>query len=151
MRIHWDHEAWPWGWVLAVPLLTVPATFLLWHLWLFPQCAVELVGADRRATCPGASIAVALLPGFLNGLPLLWGFSAQARVRQAAWWAGGCGLLRWAVPLLLRQTYQPTVGLNSREAVIAALVSIGLWVATLGVLALFLRRASPPGGESPSL
>jgi hypothetical protein len=80
-----DHAAWPLGWVLLVPLLTVPLTLLFYSLLpLEPRRSqlpviqgcqlirpVQGAGPVTELQCPLSVSLPGLLPGVLHLVPML--------------------------------------------------------------------------------
>jgi hypothetical protein len=149
MRLRGDHPVWPWAWSLCIPLVTVPATLLLWQAWLVPQCRGAPGPAPAPYTCLGASVAVALLPGLLNLVPLAWAACPTPATRVAALLVGGLGIVRWVVPTVRQGGTLPSVTIHPVDALLQIPLSVGLWGLTLllgaGYLLWWLRsRDEPP-------
>jgi hypothetical protein len=136
--------------VLLVPLLTLPATLVLWQVWLIPQCRGVPGPAPSPYTCPGFSIAIALVPGVLNLVPFAWCRSEVGFVRHAALLAASLGALRWIVPIFLQGGHLPSVTIHPVDALLHGRISGGLWLLSLllggvvGLLSLRRRADEPP-------
>ena len=139
-------------WILFLPIITVPAT-----LWLTPPggplgvCRnVERDFIGGSAFCPTGSLLLALSPGLLNLVPILWLSSRNQETRRAALAATILGGLRLVVPAVAvlasstdgynRIIWGFTAGPNS-DSPDVSMIGVFLWVVTLVTLVVMRRRA----------
>ena len=86
----------PMLWILAAPLATLPLTAVLMNSILGTSaCDQSQVGGSSCQTGP---VLIALAPGLVNLVPVIWLWSQNARMRLAAITATILGALRFAFP-----------------------------------------------------
>jgi hypothetical protein len=94
------HPTLPLWLIVLAPLLTVPltqaATQSLVNTDSCSNIQLDFIGGS--ASCQTDSLVVALAPGLVNLVPLLWLVSKDARTRKAALVAGLLGTARLVMP-----------------------------------------------------
>lgn len=158
-------------WVLVVPAVTISAQVeLLGVITDGYRYAGVFAGGDagsctqivqstydKEWACPLNATLPTLLPGLLNLIPLLGVLSSARDVRRAAIVAGGLGLTRFLVPVVIYAAQGDTVTIigswqapPAMGSMASAYTSLLLWLATLVTLVIFavwqrweLLRAGP--------
>jgi hypothetical protein len=145
-------------WVLVVPTVTVGLQIGLLGLITDgyqyggvlaggPAGACEEVrqsAYDKQWSCPLGAALPTLLPGLLNLVPFAGLASSAPRARAAAGVAGGLGLVRLLVPILMYASQGSDVTIigswqapAAMGSVASATASAALWFASLGVALAF--------------
>ncbi len=154
--------AWPFLWILLIPIATVPWTeHLLSGLVDHGSCVLvqECSVFEKSWECPVQNVLPTLLPGLLNLVPFLWLSSRQRGVRYAALVAGTLGAVRVAVLALIYVVEGSSVAMTSDYNVSTGFeiatdssthaASRILWVVSLGAAIVFpwLVKTDPPRKE----
>ena len=94
-------------------------------------------------------IRLALLPGFVDLVPIVWLASAKTQVRKAASIAGVVGVIRVALPQMAVGIYaarfggqdgDPACAVSSFLLIPLALLMLAVWAVSALVCAFVLRR-----------
>jgi hypothetical protein len=131
--------------VILSPLATLPITGAI--IWFLPDCGVD------EPWWQLGHIRLALLPGLLDLVPLVWLVSARAKVRRAAAVAGVIGVARVALPQLVVGLYAagyggegagPSCSVSVFLLTPLVLLMLGVWAASALFCGVALRRATRP-------
>ena len=136
-----NNPLWPLLLVILSPLVTLPVSWGI--LILLPNCGLDEPWWDLT------HMRLALLPGFVDLVPIVWLASAKTQVRKAASIAGVVGVIRVALPQMAVGIYAARFGGQDGDPACAVfsflliplvLLMLAVWAVSVLICAFALRR-----------